>query len=430
MDQFHYKDGQLHCEDLPVEDIVREAGTPCFVYSLATVRDHFRKFQKAFAELNPLICYSVKANSNLALLAEMVREGAGFDVVSGGELYRALKAGAPSEHIVFAGVGKTDEEIRYGIASGILYFNVESEEELAAVDAVAGSMGKVARVSLRCNPDVDPRTHKYISTGKRQDKFGIDFERAGELLSESERMENVEIRGLHLHIGSQITTLEPHEQAVMRTLAFLEQVDPKGERITTLNLGGGFGIFYSGTEAKTAEEFAERLVPLLKDRPYSIIFEPGRFMVGNAGILVTRITYRKESGEKVFLICDAGMNDLIRPALYSAFHRIWPVASVVDPTATNFGQQQPLAGLETADVVGPLCESGDYLGLKRQLPRCGRGELLAVFSAGAYGMAMSSNYNSRLRAAEVLVDGRTWRLVRRRERYEDLVQCEVEREGT
>jgi diaminopimelate decarboxylase len=425
MEPFQYRDGQLYCEDVPAAELAERFGTPLYVYSQNAILDTLHRLQKAYAEVQPLICYSVKANSNLRILKVMAEQGSGFDVVSAGELYRVKLAGGAPEKTVFAGVGKTDEEIRDGLESGVLMFNIESEAELEAVARVASTLGKVAPIALRVNPDVDPKTHRYTSTGKKESKFGMDIERVERMAKSAVTITSVRIIGIHMHIGSQITSVEPYAGAVAKGVDLIGRLRKFGHRIEWYNMGGGYGINYKGSEAQPVEEFARVIVPGIKAAGCRLAIEPGRVIAGNAGILLSRVLYTKQSGEKRFLIQDAAMNDLIRPALYESFHRIWPVVApsglppVGDDGAKADSQWEPW------DVVGPVCESGDFLAKDRPLPRVDRGALLAIFSAGAYGMVMASNYNTRPRAAEVLVDGSQPQLVRRRETYEDLVRQEV-----
>lgn len=420
MDFFGYRDGQLHAEDLPVGEIAREVRTPAYIYSRATLLDHFEKLTKAFAPLDPLICYSVKANSNLSILRLMKERGSGFDVVSGGELFRTMKIEADPMKVVFAGVGKTDEEIRYALRKQIFCFNVESRPELQRIHALAREMGLKARVTIRVNPDVDPHTHRYIATGKKETKFGIDFIQAAATLDGIEQLDAVELLGLHMHIGSQITEIEPYRQATEKLVDFADAQRAKGRAIQVLNIGGGFGIYYKERTAKPADEIAAVIVPPIQKRGYKLLLEPGRFVVGNAGILVTKVLFVKESGEKRFVICDAGMNDLIRPSLYGSYHRIWPVEAAAAEEAPG---APPYSG--EADIVGPICESGDFFAKDRPFPAVKAGDLVAIFSAGAYGMSMASNYNSHPRPAEILVDGKGFKVIRKRETYDDLVAAEL-----
>ena len=424
MDYFHYRSGQLYCEEIPVRELADRFGTPLWIYSKRTILHHYHQLIKSFAELQPLVCYSVKANSNLGVLRVMVEAGSGFDVVSGGELYRVVRAGGDPTKCVFAGVGKTDEEIRYAIERGVMLFDVESEAELERISIVAGALNQTAPVALRVNPDVDPQTHRYISTGKKESKFGLDIERAGRIARDARDMPNVRMIGLHMHIGSQITQTKSHAEAAAKGVAFIEDMRRMGHPVAWFNIGGGFGIHYRRQEARPAEEFARAIIPEARKTQCRLALEPGRFIVGNAGILVSRVLYTKVSGERRFLIKDAAMNDLIRPTLYEAFHRIWPVEPKGVPTPPE-DYEASIPGTEAWDVVGPVCESGDFLAKDRFLPTMNRGELLATFSAGAYGMVMSSNYNTRPRAAEVLVDGSSSRLVRRRETLDEIIAPEL-----
>ncbi|MFH1024367.1 MAG: diaminopimelate decarboxylase [Planctomycetota bacterium] len=417
MDYFEYQGNQLFCEKVKVSDLAQEYGTPLYVYSRRTLVEHYRKLADAFKDLSPLVCYSVKASSTIALCRALAQEGAGFDVVSGGEIFRALQAGVKGDRVVFAGVGKTRQEMVEALEADILQFNVESPGELELLDEAAHELRRKARVALRVNPDVVADTHDYLATGKHGTKFGMTLETAAECLKTAGRFSSVEVVGLHVHVGSQITDTAAHVKAVERTSEFLSDAWPPNLPFRTLDIGGGFGIFYKGGEARSAEEFGRALSPLIRRLSCRLILEPGRFIVGNAGILVTRVLYRKESAGQTFVVCDAGMNDLIRPSLYGAFHRIWPVTTA--PGGEGAG------GRIRADIVGPVCESGDFFARDREIPSVAPGECLAIFSAGAYGMAMSSNYNSRPRAAEILVDGETATLVRKRETYKDLVRNEI-----
>lgn len=424
MDHFIYRNRELFCEDVPVDRIADTVGTPVYVYSAATMLRHYRQLADAFAPLDPLICYSIKTNSNVNICRLLADNGCGFDVVSGGEVFRALKAGGDPARIVYAGVGKTDPEIQYAIDAGIGLFNIESEAELANVDAIARNMGRAVRGALRINPNVDPHTHSYITTGKKETKFGIDIERAGDVFRAHRRAAGTPglcLCGVHIHIGSQITEVQPYTDAIGKVLELTDALRRDGLTIDWLDLGGGFGINYTGDHALPAGQFAEEIVPLLRGRGLRVALEPGRFIAGNSGVLLARVLYRKQGGHKQFVILDAAMNDLIRPMLYGSTHFIWPTQpgdGFVPPPVRSDAENLP--GLEKVDVVGPICESGDFLAQDRLMPPVQRGQRIAVFSAGAYGFAMSSNYNSRPRAAEVLVDGDTFRVIRRRETYEDL----------
>lgn len=422
MDYFHYQNRELYCEEVPARLLAEQYGTPLWAYSKRTLLHHLRQIQVAFADLDPVICYSVKSNSNLGILKVMQDAGSSFDVVSGGEFYRVQAAGADTTKIVFAGVGKTDDEIRYALENNVLMFNVESEAELDAVAAVAGALGKVAPVALRLNPDVDAKTHAKTTTGKKGNKFGMDIERAEQLADKVLKDRRLSLRGIHMHLGSPILTTEPYAAAVAKAVEVVEKFRRNGHDTRWINLGGGFGIHYRGQEALPASAYAAVIVPAVKAAGCRLALEPGRFIVGNAGVLLSRVIYTKREGGKLFVIQDAAMNDLVRPAMYDAFHRIWPVCPAVDAPADY---EAEIPGCEPADVVGPICESGDFLAKGRWLPPLSRGDLVCTFSAGAYGMAMSSNYNSRPRGAEVLVDGATHKLVRRRETFADLVAHEV-----
>ncbi len=411
MDLFEYKDGELYCEGVRAAEIADKVGTPAYVYSKGTAVHHYKQIQEAFAEVDPMICYSVKANSNRALIRALGEAGAAFDIVSGGELYRILAAGQSAERVVFAGVGKSREEMEYALKEGIFSFNAESEPELDALSEVAGSLGKIARVSLRVNPDVDALTHAHTTTGKAENKFGIAMERAPKVAKRVAADDNLQFLGFHMHIGSQLTEVEPYREAVEKALALVGRCTADGLEIEYLNVGGGFGIFYTGGEAVRAQDFADAVLPVLKKSGLKIIMEPGRFIVGNAGVLLSRVIFVKKTDAKTFVICDAAMNDLIRPVLYGAYHRIRPV--------------KPRTSEEiTVDVVGPVCESGDFLAKDREMPPVAQGDLIAIFSAGAYSFVMSSNFNSRGRACEVVADGDSFRVVRERETYEDLIRLE------
>lgn len=426
MDAFQYRDRQLYCEGVSVAELAEKYGTPLYVYSQGMFLDTLKALQEAYREVDPLVCYSVKANSNLGILKVLGEHGGGFDVVSGGELYRVRKAGGDPGKTVFAGVGKSDEEIAEAIEAGVLMFNVESEAELEAIARVAAGMNRVAPIALRANPDVDPKTHRYISTGKKQSKFGVDIERALRIAETAKDRPSLSMIGLHMHIGSQITTVEPYAAAVAKGVDLIGKLRAMGHPIAWYNMGGGYGIAYKGGEALPIQDFARAILPGIKASGCRLAIEPGRVIAGNAGILVSRVLYTKQSGEKRFLIQDAAMNDLIRPALYESFHRIWPVTVPAGPPAPPTNYEAAIPGTEPWDVVGPICESGDFLAQDRALPPLDSGDLLATFSAGAYGMVMASNYNTRPRAAEVLVSGDSARLVRRRETLEDLVAQEVD----
>lgn len=412
MHDFHYHNDALCCEDIPLERIAKEQGTPCYIYSHATLTRHFHAFDQAFAAVPHIIAFAMKANSNLAVLRLMAAQGSGADIVSGGELFRALQAGIPPSKIVFAGVGKSAEEIHYALKSDILLFNVESSAELQALNDIARGMKRQARVALRINPDIDPQTHPYISTGMKKSKFGIAADRALEEFQKAAALSNIQVIGVHAHIGSQLTQISPFVDSLKRVLALTETLKAQGIPIRYLNIGGGLGITYSNETPPHPTEFAEAVTPLLKEAHCEIILEPGRVIVGNAGILLTRVLYRKETGTKTFAIVDAAMNDLIRPSLYEAHHDILPVHPV------------PNAQEEVYDVVGPICETGDFLAKTRTMPTVKAGDLLAVMSAGAYAFTMASNYNSRPRVPEILVKGGESFVIRERETFEDLIRGE------
>jgi len=410
--EFRYKGSELYCERVRLSDLMEKVGTPCYVYSYKTFVDHFEDLEKAFGSVRPLICYSMKACSNLALIRALVKKGAGLDIVSGGELFRAQKIGCPPERIVFAGVGKNNDEIKKALKANILLFNVESESELNAIQRIAASLGKRARVALRLNPNVGAGGHAYTTTGGYLSKFGIDFDTARNIFLHRYRRPNVDICGVHVHIGSQILETKPFVEALKRTLVFIEEMRESGVKITHLDFGGGLGIIYNQEKAQSPANYAKSLTPLLKKSKCKIILEPGRFISGNSGILLTRVQYIKPTAKKHFIIVDGAMNDLVRPALYGSFHDICPV------------KRNGRVHKVRADVVGPVCESGDFLAKDRNLPEIAEGEALAVLSAGAYGFSMSSNYNSRPRAAEVLVKGNKFYVIRSRESYEDLIRGE------
>ena len=411
MNYFNYKVDSLFCEEVSVETIAAEVGTPFYLYSHRTLQHHFRVFDTAFSEVPHITCFAVKANSNTAILRLFVREGGGLDLVSGGELYRALKAGAEPAKIVYSGVGKRDDEIDFALRTGILMFNVESEQELERINARAELLGVRAGIGLRVNPDVDPQTHPHISTGLKENKFGIDVERSLLAYRRAAALKNLDVKGVSCHIGSQVTKLSPFIDALACLKGLVRRLREEGIAIRYLDLGGGLGITYNQEAPPHPTEYARAVMDASKDMDCTFIFEPGRVIVGNAGILVARVLYTKGNDEKRFVIVDAGMNDLMRPSLYGSFHQIQPVSR---------RNRQEI----TADVVGPICESGDFLAKGRRMPDFDRGELLAVMSAGAYGFSMSSNYNSRPRIPEILVRDDRYHVIRKRETYEDLVRGE------
>ena len=427
MDYFEYRKGSLYCEDVPVADIAAEAGTPLYVYSAATLLEHYRRIEEAFAELRPTICYSIKSLANVHILKLLAAAGSGFDVVSGGEIARAARAGADMSKVVFAGVGKTDREINEAIAAGIGVFNVESEAEFENLSRLAAAAGVKVRAALRVNPDVyDPRTHRYTRTGRKETKFGVDIERAERFFERFGRDAHARLDMIHLHIGSPIYSAEPYVAAITRTMELAEKLRAKGFEVKALDIGGGYAADYEEGASPLAADYAREIVPLLVGRGLEVFIEPGRQISCNAGLLVAKVLYVKQGGDRKFIIVDAAMTDLIRPALYEAEHFIYPVrlgeGAEAPPRKLDFAPP----GGEKADVVGGVCESSDFLAKDRILPPMRRGELLAVFSAGAYGFVMSSQYNSRPRAAEVLVQGREWRVIRRRETYDDLFAPEMD----
>ena len=417
MHRFEYKHKELYCESAAVSKIAQKTGTPFYLYSIGTFLDHFLKLKKAFQPAEPLICFSMKANSNLTVLKALVAHGSGLDIVSGGELYRAKKVGVDPKKIVFASVGKTEEEIEAAIRAGILMFNVESIPELDVINTIACRLKVVQKVAIRLNPNVTPDTHQYISTGIKQSKFGIDMDTAAKLFVESYRYPFLRFAGVHIHIGSQITHSKPFVKAIKKALQFIDSVRFGGNPVEYLNIGGGLGIVYSDEKPQTAQAYANVILPLFKEydlkRGLKIVLEPGRFISGNSGILVTKVLYVKRTPSKTFVIVDGGMNDLIRPSFYGAHHEIVPVMK----KRTKLRDSH-------VDIVGPLCESGDFLAKDRKLAPVQVGDLLAVMSCGAYGFVMASNYNSRPRVPEIVVRGTRYYVARKRETYEDLVRRE------
>ncbi len=412
MDYFNYReDGELLAEQCAVSELVAQYGTPLYIYSRATIERHWKAFDAAAGDVPHLICYAVKANGNLAILNVLARLGSGFDIVSGGELARVIAAGGDAKKVVFSGVGKTEAEMRYALEQDILCFNVESEPELERLNQVAGSMGKVARISIRINPDIDAGTHPYISTGLKQNKFGIPIERAPEVYKYAASLPNLAIHGVDCHIGSQLTEIAPFLEAADKLLALIDELAAAGIKIQHLDVGGGLGVNYNDETPPHPSEYATALKQKLQDRDLTLMFEPGRAIMANAGILATKVEYLKAGEDRHFAIVDAAMNDLIRPSLYSAWMNIMPVNRALSRTAQRY------------DVVGPICETGDFLGKDRELA-IEPGDYLVVRSAGAYGFSMASNYNARSRAAEVLVDGEQPHLVREREPLASLWQFE------
>jgi len=416
MHHFEYRNDQLYCEQVPVARIADEVGTPLYVYSRETLERHFKIFQEPFAGVEHLICFSMKACSNLTVLRIFAELGGGVDIVSGGELFRALKAGVAPSRIAYSGVGKKVSEIDEALAADILLFNVESEEELFLLNGRALAMGKRARIALRVNPDVDPLTHPYISTGLKKNKFGIDVDRSLHLYREAAQMDGIEPVGVDCHIGSQLTELSPFLDAVSRLKKLIKRLREMGLQIRYLDIGGGLGIPYDDEQPPPPAEYGAAVIEAVSDLHVTLILEPGRVLVGNAGVLVTKVLFRKPGPDKEFVIVDAAMNDLIRPSLYKAHHAVWRVSR-------GNGGAAPKRRI-LADVVGPICETGDFLAQARNMEEVTPGDLLALMSAGAYGFSMSSNYNSRPRAAEVLVDGDRFYVIRKRETYDDLIRGE------
>src|SRR5882724_5539069 len=414
MTAFAYQGSELCCEEVPLAKIAQDVGTPCYIYSRRMLVEGYRALDQAFAGLPHLICYAMKANANLAILRVFLDQGGGLDIVSGGELFRALRAGADPQRIVFAGVGKSAEEIEAALRADILLFNVESPQELKAIHAVAAKLGTPARVAVRVNPDVDPKTHPYISTGLQQSKFGVPIQEALELYRSMRALNHLAPVGVHAHIGSQITQVAPFQESLAKLVPLVKALRQDGFNIQYLDIGGGIGIRYKDESPPAPIEYAKTLRPLLDALACMVLMEPGRFLVGNAGSLVTRVLYEKANQDKKFLVVDGGMNDLIRPSLYNAYHTIVPVVQRANGHAEV-----------TLDVVGPICESGDFLAKDRSLPACQPGDLLAVLSAGAYGFAMASNYNARPRVPEVMVNGDRFAVIRARETYEDLIRGEI-----
>ena len=411
MQAFHYSNGQFSVEGVPLNEIDKRFGTPCFVYSSAAIESQWHAYDKAFGDRSHTICYSVKANGNIGLLNLLARLGSGFDIVSAGELQRVIKAGGDPARTVFSGVGKRPDEVKTALESGIKCFNVESHPELKMINSVAGELGLLAPVSIRINPDVDAKTHPYISTGLKENKFGVAFDDAEAVYQAASRLENLEIIGIDCHIGSQITSLGPYQESINTLMVLVESLATGGITLRHIDVGGGLGITYQDEEPPSPSELVECICSSINDKTYELIIEPGRSIVGNAGILLTKVLFLKNNSEKNFAIVDAAMNDFIRPVFYDAWQEIVPVEKESDAEPCEY------------DIVGPICESGDYLGLNRRLSII-EGNLLAVLGVGAYGFCMSSNYNARPRAAEVLVDNEQIYEIRRRERVEELYQGE------
>lgn len=411
MHHFQYKGKELYAEDVAIKDIVAKVGSPVYIYSHATLERHFKAMDEAFAPVPHTICYSVKANSNLAVVKNFINLGGGVDIVSGGELYRALKAGVNPQKVVYSGVGKKDDEIEYALNTGILMFNVESEQELTRISEIASRMGKKAGIAIRVNPDVDPQTHPYITTGLKNAKFGITIDRAIEEYKRAKDLPGIEILGIDCHIGSQLTKVTPFVDAIKKLKNVINTLKGMGISLKYFDLGGGLGIQYNDEAPPLPADYGTEILAETKDLGLHLLFEPGRNLVGNAGILVATCLYTKQRDDKNFIMIDAGMNDLARPALYGSFHGVKPVVKDQD-------------GVITADIVGPICESGDFLAKDREVPMFKQGDMMAFMSAGAYGFAMSSSYNSRPRVAEVMVKGDKFEVIRERETVEDLIKGE------
>ncbi len=427
MDHFTYRDGRLHCEQVALDDLADRVGTPAYVYSKQTFTDHYRAIVDAFSALDPIVCYSIKSCGNLHIVKLLASMGSGMDVVSGGELYRARQAGADMSKVVYAGVGKTDAEITEAIEAEIGWFNIESEAEFENIARLAEQLGKPAHGALRINPDVaDPRTHAKTTTGSKETKFGVDIARARRFFETYGRNPHCRLDAIHLHIGSPIYSPEPYVDATARALELIDELRAGGHVIDTIDIGGGYAADYESGKSPAYQEYADALVPLLRGKDLRVIIEPGRTIAGNAGVMVTQVQYVKEStsAAKRFVIVDAGMHNLVRPAMYDAFHFIWPTRVAPEHTPPHRAAEMPLPGLETSDIVGPICETGDTLAKARDLPPVQRGDRLCVFTAGAYGMVMASNYNAFPRPVEVLVDGERATVIRRRETYDDLVLTE------
>jgi diaminopimelate decarboxylase len=412
MSEFEYHGDDLYCEDVPIHKVASDIGTPFYLYSQKTLENHFRVFDTAFSSVSHITCYSVKANSNLTVLKIFASLGGGVDVASGGEIFRALKTGISPQKIVYSGVGKSRAEIKYALNSDILMLNIESPQELQLIDSIAENIGRKARIALRVNPDIDPKTHPYISTGLKENKFGINIKDALNEYKKASEKKYIEVIGVACHIGSQITEVTPFVDVLCNVREFIRELQDQGTGIKYLDLGGGLGITYQDESPPHPSEYASAIIKEMEDLQCTLILEPGRVIVGNAGILVSQVLYTKKSDDKNFIIVDAAMNDLIRPSLYEAYHEIKPVKKKQD-------------ALITADIVGPVCESGDFMARGRQVPDFAPGDYIAVMSAGAYGFTMSSNYNSRPRVPEVLVDRHRYLVIRRRETYDDLVRNEV-----
>ena len=420
---FTYKENELFCENTPVKNIINEVGTPAYIYSKAAFISKFNSIYQAFSEIiDTTVCYSVKSCSNINILKELATLGASFDVVSGGELYRVIAAGADPKKTVFAGVGKTDHEIKYALGQDIMLFNCESEAEISNINKIAGELGKTAPVSLRINPDIDAKSHAKTTTGTKENKFGIDFARAMQLVSRLSSFKNITLKGVDIHLGSPVNSLDAYREAIARVLDFTIACP---DTLEFFDVGGGFGLIYDEEDVPSFNDYAEIIATPVKKSGLKLIIEPGRTISGNAGILVGEVQYTKRTGIKNFVMLDVGMNDLVRPAMYDAYHFIWPVSTEEIPDSKLFPELIG-GGLYTPqDITGPICESSDVFCKERELPELNRGDLVAIFSTGAYGSSMSSNYNSHPKAVEVLVDGKKFKIIRMRETYDDIIAKEL-----
>lgn len=420
---YYYNNGILFCEKVSVEEIARETGTPVYIYSKAVLREKYNQLAKAFSNIDTTVCFSVKSCPTMAILATLCELGSGFDIVSGGELFRVVQCGCSTSKVVYSGVGKTDKEIRYGLERGIFLFNIESEEELENINKLAGEMGTIAPIGIRLNPDVDPKTHRKTTTGKKENKFGVDFVIAERIARNIDKYKSVKLKSLGVHLGSPINSTEPYSEALDKILEFINENSEYLKTIEYIDAGGGFGLIYNNETVPDFTDYAESIIPRVRKAGCRLILEPGRCIAGNAGILAGTVLYRKTNGTKNFVIVDAGMHSLIRPAMYGAYHGIWPVKSDLNPELPS-GRISDSILLESIDLAGPICESSDVFCENRLLPKMNRGDLVSIFSAGAYGFTMSFNYNSHPRPTEVLVEGDKWKVIHKPEDWESLVYRE------
>lgn len=421
---FYYRDGVLFCENIPVDQISAKVGTPVYIYSKAVLREKYSAITEAFSGIDTTVCFSVKSSPTLSVLKILNEMGCGFDIVSGGELFRVVSCGCDTSKVVYSGVGKSDKEIKYALEKGIFLFNIESREELENINRLAGEMNTVAPVGIRLNPDVDPKTHRKTTTGKMENKFGVDFEIAGEIVRDMGSFGSVKLKSLGMHLGSPINTTAPYTDALDKILVFMEHNSDYLEGVDYIDCGGGFGLIYKDETVPDFSEYAASIIPRVEKAGCKLILEPGRCIAGNAGILVSTVLYRKSNGIKNFVIVDAGMHSLIRPAIYGSYHGIWTVKSDTVPELPS-GTLDDISSLEPIDLVGPICESSDVFSFDRPLPHMVRGDLVAIFSAGAYGFTMSNNYNSHPRPSEVMVDGDSWKIIHRSENWENLIKSEL-----